>query len=379
MQIAFQHKSRRRSQASGDDVLDLVLLDAETGERRKLVDDVRWASPAWSADGRRVRYELRHPERGFVWRQVHAETGEVTDFVDDAPTPALPTGSDAIRYSPARKWLAYRRGGSILVARADGSHTYPLTFGFGYFADGAWWSPCGTRLALGLTAGDDTGVYVLDLRTGEHRRLSAQGGDPAEPSHSISGWSPDGRWLAVTKTRWHDPATYDYEWNELWLMAADGSATRQLTDDGACLHPAIRPTGAAGDPNGEGGLTFAWAKALRTPNPHAAGTALLAELDVDLVAGPPFAVRLTVRTPAGTIRPRIDGCKDIPDGFAKLDAFLESNGFEPDGDFTVVFPRYATDDPDRESTSIRVAGLVFDEAEKRRWIFDRDAPEWRSE
>ena len=36
-----------------------------------------------------------------------------------------------------------------------------------------------------------------------------------------------------------------------------------------------------------------------------------------------------------------------------------------DADFTVVFSRYVTDDPDLESTSIRIASLVFDEAEKR--------------
>jgi hypothetical protein len=171
------------------------------------------------------------------------------------------------------------------------------------------------------------------------------------------------------------PQGYDYEWSELWLLAADGSRARQLTDDGVCQHPAIRPAGEPATANGEHELTFAWAESIRQSSPGAAGTALAAQIRVDLEAGPPFLILLMIRTAAGLIYPHIPDCQSIPDGFAKLDAFLEENDFQPDTDFTIVFPRYATDDPRLESTSRHVAHLVFEETQKRHWGFDRDVPE----
>jgi hypothetical protein len=333
----------------------------------------------WSADGRRVQFELWDDAAGFGWREVDADTGELGEITKARPgappAPKLPEGAGDARFSPARRWYAYRGAyGLLYVSRADGSELYPIKLGFDYYSDGAAWSPCGTKIATGLTAGDHTGVYVLDLRTGQHRRVSPRGSDPyTEPNYFVSGWSPDGAWLAVTKNRWHDPKACDYELNELWLLAADGSAARQITDDGVCMHPAIRPTAEPAPANGEHELTFDWAEGVKKTHEEPAGVALAAQVRVDLEAGPPFVILLMVRTPEGHAYPEVPDCESIPDGFEKLDSFLKENNIQPDPDFVVVFPQHGAD-PTLAVTERHVSELVFQEAMKRGWRFDREVP-----
>jgi len=51
-----------------------------------------------------------------------------------------------------------------------------------------------------------------------------------------------------------------------------------------------------------------------------------------------------VRTGRGVRHPTIAGFETVPEGFAKLDAFLDANDYRPAAGFTVVLPRYAIDD-----------------------------------
>jgi len=353
VELAFQHRAER------GDRHDLVLLDTGTGVRRRLAGPVTYDLPRWSADGRRVRFEQRPGGGRFVLREVDVETGAIEDVPDDRPDGALlPEGSDHALRSPDGRWIGFRHPSCLLgVASADGAEVFVIVppFAAGSFAADAYWSPCGTRLAATLTAGDDSGVHVVDLRTGGHRRVSA------DPRCHVSGWSPDGAWIAVTRNRPPGPATRELD--DLWLLAADGSAERRLTGDGRSRRAAIRPASSPPVGNGEHELTFEWARRLRSAADRpTAGEALSARIGLD-----PLAVLVTVRGAEGLRHPVIDGLADIPDAFVKLDAFLREHDYRPGEGFTVVLPRFVAD----ELRMLTIAHLVLAETKQRLWQFDR--------
>ena len=358
---------------AGKDRYDLVLLETATGHRRPLVESVAWEPPRWSPDGRCVRFEQRIPGGGFARREVDVETGAVEDVDDDLPDGSLLPGySDLARVSPAGRWIAYRHRVAILcVARADGSAAFALKLWPRYLAADPHWSPCGTKLAADLTPESGGGPHVIDLRTGDPRLISPDYGTHADgrPSFHVNGWSPDGSRVVATRSRWHDPDTYDYELNDIWLLAADAATAEPLTDDGRCRNAAIRPAGEESPENGEHELTFAWADRIHSAADRpAAGAALAAQLRVDPAADRPFTIVLMVRTDRGLAYPTIAGLPTVPNAFAELDAFLQANGFRPAAGFTVIFPRYATDDP----TILQLAHVIAAETRKRLWQFDRD-------
>jgi TolB protein len=92
--------------------------------------------------------------------------------------------------------------------------------------EGAW-SPDGTRLAFHSAAEDDAGdVFVAQVsgRALENRRnlTPRQPGDPLLSPDVTPAWSPDGARLAFTSYRTGSPT--------LWVMNADGSQPRQITE-----------------------------------------------------------------------------------------------------------------------------------------------------
>ncbi|MDB5391752.1 MAG: hypothetical protein JWM11_7398 [Planctomycetaceae bacterium] len=361
---------------SDEDQLRLVLLNTETGKRKTLVSNVTRDEPRWSADGHCVQYEVRLPGIGFVRREIDVQTGDIRDLeLTPSTVPQLPGFIAATEiWSPGRQWILYHHKSSQLcMARADGSQVFHLKASFSYFPDSMSWSPCGTKLAVSLTGNLDTGSYVVDLRTGKHRRLTPPLVDYLSPysNYFIHNWSPDGKWISTTKCDWHNPRTYDYELNDVWLWASDGSESIPLTHDGRCKHGVIRPSETPCVQNGESELTLDWAKLIRGTR-KTAGSVLAAQVRVDIEAGPPFEIQLMVQTQGGVIVPSIPDCSDIPSGFAKLDKFLTDNDYQTADNFTVVFPRYAFEDPAQDHTVRHVADLVFNETMNRGWLFDRD-------
>ena len=58
------------------------------------------------------------------------------------------------------------------------------------------WSPDGSRIAFSGSEGGDFDLWVLELATGQRRRVAAAPGFDSHPA-----WSPDGAWLAFTTRR----------------------------------------------------------------------------------------------------------------------------------------------------------------------------------
>ena len=186
-------------------------------------------------------------------------------FLTDAQI--SPDGS-RIAYS-VKTANAEREGyqGAIWLVPSDGT-TAPAQLTAGTSQDSTpQWSPDGEHLAFTSDRGDvpkgrkraPRNIFVLDLEGGEARQLTRFGDDCSDLA-----WSPDGRSLAFVvrdpkdageeddRVRVYTRARYksdeggllDDRRKHIWIVGADGSAPRRLTDgDWDDAQPAFSPDG----------------------------------------------------------------------------------------------------------------------------------------
>jgi hypothetical protein len=104
---------------------------------------------------------------------------------------------------------------------------------FRFINSAASWSPDGKYLAVAAKRGPRDDILIIDVqRNREARRIRVKLNGVTTPA-----WSPDGRQLAFTG--------YDGGLSDLYLVNADGSNLRRLTNDRyADLHPVWSPDGA---------------------------------------------------------------------------------------------------------------------------------------
>jgi hypothetical protein len=222
-----------------------VVRRDEKGER-ELTATVSGNSWAWGArDGELLLLSQANAGEGAKgWRahrmradgsaltRVHAEL--VADgYVDRAPD--------------GRRWAAERRSGAhkrIVFFAEDGR---PMqTFGAAdadYDDADPQFSPDGTRLLFRSNRGGSWEIYSAALDGSAAVKLTDDARNDAINHHEYGGegpprWSPDGRqilWMRKFPERGYD----------LWLMEADGSNARALTDNGAHndAYPSWSPDG----------------------------------------------------------------------------------------------------------------------------------------
>jgi Tol biopolymer transport system component len=146
--------------------------------------------------------------------------------------------NDYPSFSPDGMRLVYRVGapekrppseqGLRIVSLTDGK-TVKLTSGWDNFPT---WSPRGDRIAFTGFATGDFEIYTIRPDGTGLRQLTHTHGNDAHPV-----WSPDGKWITFASARkgwkddallpWHGPQTY----GEVFVMRADGTDVRQLTDN----------------------------------------------------------------------------------------------------------------------------------------------------
>lgn len=163
-----------------------------------------------------IRWPVTAPT-GTGW--VAASLVELTGAATDLPILATQT-TTAVAPAPALTGqIAFqtRSGGDIYVVNADGA-------GLRRVADGLdpAFSPDGTQLAF-TRWGTNAGVFVLDLRTGQERRI-AGANRPRSPT-----WSSDGSQLVFAHS------TRDYTCLETPLGCYDESTIRQIFGGKDCL------------------------------------------------------------------------------------------------------------------------------------------------
>lgn len=190
---------------------------------------------ALSGDGRTVAFGIwdsRHP----------GETGQIAAIDSDGSRFRVITHDeghdDYPSFSSDGTKVVYRLGkyeerqhterGLRIVSLADGK-IVKLTSGWDNFPA---WSPRGDRIVFtGFETGDYEIYTVRPDGTGLRQLTHTHGND----AHAV--WSPDGKWIAFVSSRkgWKDEVLRPYHWSqsfgEIFVMRADGTDVRQLTDD----------------------------------------------------------------------------------------------------------------------------------------------------
>jgi TolB protein len=183
-------------------------------------------SPAYSPDGRRIAFLSLRKGDGEIY-VMDSDGGSVRELTfsranDDDPS-----------WSPAGDRIAFessRTGGDteVWVMRADGRGQTRLTSSPGFDGDPSF-SPDGTRIAFTSTRDGNRELYVMRADGSDQRRLTFTSGPVDDPTvdgvDQNPSWSPDGKRIAFDSTR---EGSLD-----VFVMAADGSDQRRLTDSPA--------------------------------------------------------------------------------------------------------------------------------------------------
>ncbi len=251
------------------------MMNADGSENRFLV---KGGGAVWSPDGTRIAYLAEGEPKGaqiFVrWMNAEGAISQVTrvdrapgtikwspdgrwiGFTMFAPKPEnwaidMPAAPEGAKWTPAPRYvtsLHYRadrqgfteRGyNHLYVISADGGTPRQLTSGdwnvgarFDALPGGAgWdWMPDGKSIVFdGLTDTDwdmryrDSDISVVDLATGQMRKLTTQRGSWDSPVVS-----PDGQWIAFIG---YPQVKQTYKVQELYVMKSDGSQVRKVTGD----------------------------------------------------------------------------------------------------------------------------------------------------
>lgn len=146
---------------------------------------------------------------------------------------------DAPAWSPDGARLAYRsfrdeNSGDIWTIRVDGTQRVNLTPKTGNFVLDQHrpdWSPDGTRIVYAGTGGGDYGIWVMQADGSQKRQLTNTIDYDTEPV-----WSPDSKFIAFRRSNPTDGS-------DIVLMAADGTGVTRLALPGEQRQPAWSPDG----------------------------------------------------------------------------------------------------------------------------------------
>jgi Tol biopolymer transport system component len=234
---------------------------------RQLTHGGENAEAYFSADGRRLVFQSTRDGRtcdqefvmnvdGSALRRVSTGTGKTTCGFFYANDRRVLFGSSHAeqrdcppRPDPSKGYVWRLDPFDIYTANLDGSDLRRLT-DFGVYTAEAVVSPDGKRIVFTSLKDGDLDIYTMNVDGSDVRRLTTTPGYDGGP-----WWSPDGTRIAYRA--WHpvDSALASYRAllaerlvrpnrMELWVMNADGSGQRQITQlGGANFGPSWTPDG----------------------------------------------------------------------------------------------------------------------------------------
>ncbi|MGD0902907.1 MAG: translocation protein TolB [Terracidiphilus sp.] len=183
-------------------------------------------TPAWSADGAKIAFSSSRSGDPEIW-VADQNGGSLRKLTNFAGPDVSPTWNP--RTNAQLAWVSGRTGlPQIYIMDQDGSSVQRITDG-GYAVSPSW-SPNGQLLAFSWNRkygpGDPGGVdiHVIDIASKNYLQLTHESGSNDYPS-----WAPDGRHIVFERTIGgrHD----------IWVMLADGTGQRQLTQSGNNFMP----------------------------------------------------------------------------------------------------------------------------------------------
>lgn len=204
--------------ANIDGDYDIYVMNSDGSNRIQLTNnDAGDFHPTWSPDGTRIAFYSDRTGNAEIY-VMNSDGSEQTNLSNSAATE---DGSPA--WSPDGTRIAFDSydgsDGRIYVMQADGSQQADL--GSGWQPS---WSPDGEWLAFKSyaadRANDRTNIYKMRPTGAERTRLTEQAGN-----NGASTWSPDGTDIVFTTDR--DGG------NDIYVIQADGSNPRKLTDNAA--------------------------------------------------------------------------------------------------------------------------------------------------
>ncbi|MCB0039897.1 MAG: Ig-like domain-containing protein [Caldilinea sp.] len=203
------------------------------------------SSPSWSQDGELLLFSQRNandfgaaavnPPRLYI---MHVASGETAPVFSDSQK----LGFEA-RWANGGQWITYLSpdfvGIGVYNLESGDERFYPTQTG-----EAAVWRPGATQFVMNeqRVDGDRVSIHLFLVDPIADTRVNLSGEtSPVEDGAPV--WSPDGEWIAFRRNINDGPgATLS---KQLWIMRADGSDARPLTDDGAIDHgpPAWSPDG----------------------------------------------------------------------------------------------------------------------------------------
>jgi TolB protein len=253
-------------QVQGDEV---CIINADgTGWRRFTNTPLASYNPSFAPDGRSIVFVSGESQKTEIY-ELHLDSGDIeqlTDIGEYVSTPEISPDNRSILFT-------YRAGDNnrqIWIMDRDGSHPRVLYSTSGRDAHDATWSPDGSKILFAYGRGDNNQLYVMDGDGRDpklvnqsidtrghsswsiHDQLALDMGGPfmheiyvmntdgsslhqvSQPGNNSQGesFSPDGDWIAFSA--YTDVANRNTASCEIYVMRADGTDVRRLTENSYC-------------------------------------------------------------------------------------------------------------------------------------------------